>query len=240
MLPGFSRRTRWWGTVAVCLLGATLRATPYLAGFDPVVLLPPPPALGEPEDRADRRATAAVHAIRTAADETRGRAEAHVTVFDFAAVIGPGFQPGRRPRTAALFAAVECEAKAVIERAKATWRRPRPRVDDPALVEAAGDPAKSPGYPSGHATRGALYALLLAELFPARRDALLARGREIGWTRVTLGVHTPLDIQAGRVLGQGLAQALLADPGFRADLAAAGRECQDLLPPASGVPVTSS
>jgi len=213
------------GLLALMLAAGTLRAAgPYLGAFDPVGLLPPPPVLGEPEDRADRQATATVYATRTPADVARGRDEHHVTVFLFAPVLGPQFRPGRYPRTEALFAEVEAETKAVVNRAKNTWHRPRPFVADPVRFAEPGDPEKSPGYPSGHSTRGALLALLLAELFPDRRGALLAWGGAIGWTRVQIGVHTPFDIQGGRVLGQTLAHAFLASSAFQADLAAARRE----------------
>lgn len=209
------------GLLALLLAaGALPAAEPYLRGFDPLVLLPPPPAAGGPEDRADRQSTVSVYATRTPADVARGRDEHHVTIFHFASVIGPQFQPGKFPRTEALFAEVEVETKQIVNVAKNTWRRPRPFVADPARFAEPGDPEKSPGYPSGHSTRGTVLALLLAELFPDRRAELASRGREIGWTRVVIGVHTPLDIQAGLVLGQALAAAFLSRPEFQADLAA--------------------
>ena len=213
------------GLLALMLAAGTLRAAgPYLGAFDPVGLLPPPPVLGEPEDRADRQATATVYATRTPADVARGRDEHHVTVFLFAPVLGPQFRPGRYPRTEALFAEVEAETKAVVNRAKNTWHRPRPFVADPVRFAEPGDPEKSPGYPSGHSTRGTVFALLLAELFPAQREALIAKGREVGWLRVQGGVHYPTDIYAGRVLGQALARDFLMNPAFRSDLAAAKAE----------------
>ncbi len=72
-----------------------------------------------------------------------------------------------------------------------------------------------------------MYALILAELAPEHRDALLDRGREIGWDRVVAGLHHPSDIIAGRVLGQALAQSLLADPKFRAQLVELKTEMHD-------------
>ena len=72
---------------------------------------------------------------------------------------------------------------------------------------------------SGHSTRGTLFALLLAELLPEKRDAILDKGRESGWLRVLGGVHYPTDVFAGRVLGQGLAREFLASPAFQHDFA---------------------
>lgn len=79
-------------------------------------------------------------------------------------------------------------------------------------------------YPSGHSTRGTVFAFVLAELFPAQREAILARGREAGWLRVQGGVHYPSDILAGRVLGLAIGHALMRSPAFQADLAAARAE----------------
>ena len=60
---------------------------------------------------------------------------------------------------------------------------------------------------------------------PSRGD--LERGREIGWDRVVAGLHHPTDIYAGRVLGQALAESLLADPKFQAELVQLKKEFSD-------------
>jgi acid phosphatase (class A) len=208
----------------VLSVSAARAVGPYLHGFDPIALLPPPPALGSAEDRADRDSTFRIYGARTPADIARGKAEHKVTIFAFASAIGPGLKPGRYPLLEALFSDVEAEAKPVIDEGKNRWGRPRPNVADPERFADPGDPEKSPGYPSGHSTRGTLLALILAEVFPGQRTAILEKGKLIGWTRVEIGVHTPLDIYAGRVLGQALAQAFLRDAVFRQDLAAVKAE----------------
>jgi acid phosphatase (class A) len=206
-------------------LTAPLRAAgPYLHGFDAAALLPPPPALHDAEDMADRDSTFQVYNARTPEEVARGKAERRWTLFAFAPAIGPEFQPGRFPIVEVLFKDVGDETEAVVGRAKDAWGRPRPSVDDPARFSDPGDPIRSPSYPSGHSTRGTVFAILLAEIFPDRRAQILEKGRAIGWVRVEIGVHTPLDIYAGRVLGQALAQAFLRDPRFQKDLAAAKAE----------------
>lgn len=79
-------------------------------------------------------------------------------------------------------------------------------------------------YPSGHSTRGTVFATVLAELFPDKRDALLAKGWESGWLRVIGGVHYASDVYAGRVLGKAVARELLKNPRFQADMEAAKAE----------------
>jgi acid phosphatase (class A) len=173
---------------------------------------------------ADRESAFREYGRRTQAEVALGKAEHKVTLAAFAPVVGPGFKPGRYPLLVAMFADLDAEAKAAVDPAKEKWKRPRPYVLDAARFSEPGDPEKSPGYPSGHSTRGTLFSLILAEIFPERREEILAKGRLIGWTRVEIGVHTPLVIYAGRVVGQALAQALLADPGFQRDLASVKAE----------------
>jgi acid phosphatase (class A) len=231
-------RFTWPGALvlagALCLLSAAAplcAAGPYLHGFDPIALLPPPPPLGTAEDVADRESTLRIYTARTPEEIARGKSEHTVTIFAFTPAIGPFFLPGKFPKTEALFREVEAETKKIVNTAKNTWKRPRPFVADPARFTEPGDPEKSPGYPSGHSTRGTAFALLLAEIFPERREAILAKGRDIGWVRVEIGVHTPLDIYGGRVLGQALAREFLHSPAFQADLAAARAEVAADSPP---------
>jgi acid phosphatase (class A) len=208
----------------LALAGPLQAGGPYLHGFDALALLPPPPALHSAEDAADRASTFAIYTARTPEDVARGRAEHKVSLWAFTPAVGPFFQPGRFPKLEALLREAEAEVKPVVDGAKDTWKRPRPFVADPARFSEPGDPEKSPGYPSGHSTRGTFLALILADVFPEQAEAILAKGRLIGWTRVEIGVHTPLDIYAGRVLGRALAEKMMADPAFAADLAAAKAE----------------
>jgi acid phosphatase (class A) len=104
------------------------------------------------------------------------------------------------------------------------WQRRRPYQMDEHLSLGRLEP--SYGYPSGHSTRGMVQALLLAELFPEQRDAILAIGRNIGWDRVLIGKHFPTDIYAGRVLAQAIVREFLASPAFQRDLADAKAEAQ--------------
>ena len=111
-----------------------------------------------------------------------------------------------------------------LDTAKGYWKRQRPYETDTRL--SLGSPESSFGYPSGHSTRGTVYALLLEELFPDRKEAILAIGRDVGWDRVLIGKHFPTDIYAGRVLGQAIVRELLASPAFQHDLAEAKGETQ--------------
>jgi acid phosphatase (class A) len=193
------------------------------AAIDAVQLVPAPPARGSVEDKLDFDDTLAAHRTATPEEIARGHDENKLTIFHFAPAIGAWFVPGRFPKTEALFKQVEAEAKGVTDDAKNYFKRPRPYHVAPDLFPHSiehEDPTHY-SYPSGHSTRGTVFALLLAELFPDKRDALIAKSRETGWLRVQGGVHYPQDIFAGRVLGQALARAFLANPKFQRELMAA-------------------
>ncbi|MGJ3627101.1 hypothetical protein AB5I41_09570 [Sphingomonas sp. MMS24-JH45] len=44
--------------------------------------------------------------------------------------------------------------------------------------------------------------MALAEVFPARRASLLARGARYGDNRVVCGVHHPIDVERGRAVAR--------------------------------------
>lgn len=187
--------------------------------------LPAPSAPGSAEDKADYAATDRAYAARSAADFEQARREEKFNAFDFAPVIGKGFQADKLPHVAALFKEAEQETKAAVDLSKNHWKRPRPCPPD---SECASDPEKAArksfGYPSGHSSRATVDAVLLAQLFPQDADALMQHARDIGWRRVVKGVHTLQDIYAGREFGQALATGMLASPAMQHDLAAARDE----------------
>lgn len=202
-----------------------LRAAPasYLADghTDALTLLSAPPTAGSAEDKADLEAAYAVASKATPEEVSRSKDQIKLTIFHFAPEVGPWFRARKFPKLEALFTEVETETKAVTSKGKKAWQRERPYIIDPVRFPHAIEHEKATdySYPSGHSTRGTVFALLLAEIFPLQRDALIAKGRAIGWGRVQGGVHYPTDIYAGRVLGQALARDFLASPAFQSDLA---------------------
>jgi acid phosphatase (class A) len=214
--------------VALALFLATslLAQEKYLAAGHPngSVLLAPAPLPNSAEQAADMASARAVFNGRTPKEEARANKLAVLTIFNFASAIGPFFKEEKFPKTAAFFVKLKPEIKPAIDATKNSWKRKRPYELDPAL--ALGKPEASTGYPSGHSTIGTIHALLLAELFPDKRDAILAIGREIGWSRVIIGKHFPTDVHAGRVLGQAIVRELLASPAFQRDFAEIKAEVQ--------------
>ncbi len=212
------------------VVAAPLRAAEakYLAPGQPdaIALLAPPTAVESSEGRFELEVVFTAHTTGAADALARAAAENTLTIFHFAPAIGPWFQPGKLPKTEALFKQVEAEAKKVTDDTKKIFKHPRPYHVAPARFPHAiehEDPTHY-SYPSGHSTRGTVFAALLADLFPEKRAALLEKGRDTGWLRVVGGVHYSEDVFAGRVLGQALVREFQRSEKFKADLAAARAE----------------
>ncbi|NVM79049.1 autotransporter-associated beta strand protein [Duganella sp. SG902] len=83
----------------------------------------------------------------------------------------------------------------------------------PALVPAkSGTPATDGGFTSGHSAEAERDAVAMAYAVPERYQEMLSRGLELGESRILAGMHSPLDVISGRILGLASAAANLADP----------------------------
>jgi membrane-associated phospholipid phosphatase len=91
---------------------------------------------------------------------------------------------------------------------KYTYLELRPSMADPTITTVFANPAH-PGYPSGHACASQAAATVLSYLFPADATALQAMGTDAGNSTFDAGIHTPLDVQQGFVLGQAVGNAVI-------------------------------
>ncbi len=196
----------------------------YLSAGKPdvIALLPPPPLPGSPEQDADMAEVRSVVHAATTGDVNVAISQRKFSIESFAPAIGAFFQPGKLPKTDAFFKNVQSDAESVTDNSKDYYKRPRPFVLDPGL--ASGKLEKSYSYPSGHSTESMVLALVLADLFPDKRDGILAEARSIGWHRVEIGRHYPTDIYAGRVLAQAIVCEMKKSDRFQTDFAAAKAE----------------
>lgn len=188
-----------------------------------VELLPPPPLAGSAPATADMDAVLKAQITRTDAEVARGKSEVKLSPTAFQSVLGPDFTDQNFPHIFALLDDVGQDSKLFSSKAKDIFARPRPRFVD-SHVRPAVDGDDDPAYPSGHATRGMLWARVLSDIAPEKKDALLDRGEEIGWDRVIIGVHYPSDVYAGEVLGQAIARNLRNNEEFQMRFAEAKQE----------------
>jgi len=173
---------------------------PETAEPDWAALIGPFPAAGSPRDDQDLAALLRLQASRTPADVERIQGGEHLGLESFSAALGDGFDPGRYPLTASLLAKAGRDVKDVVEPLKDRFGRPRPCLSHPE-VHPVSACREGFSYPSFHAARGVLFAMLLADLVPERAPALQARGLQIGGDRALGGMHYPSDVLAGQRLG---------------------------------------
>ncbi|GAB2665680.1 hypothetical protein GCM10027169_29760 [Gordonia jinhuaensis] len=88
---------------------------------------------------------------------------------------------------------------------------------------------RDPSYPSGHTTQAYWKGLLLADWLPELGPQILTRSSDIGNARIVLGVHYPLDVIGGRMMGQAIAADRLADPAFNRLVDEAGVQLRTVL-----------
>jgi acid phosphatase (class A) len=211
-------------SLAVAVFPLYAAETQYLPDGKPdaIALLAPPPLPGSPEQIADLDEVRTVYHAASSNDMAMAYSEKKFSIFNFTPAIGDFFQPGKFPNTEAFFERVQKQAETVTDQAKDYYRRPRPFTVDPSLAN--GKLEKSFSYPSGHSTESMVLALVLADLFPDKHDAIIAKARSIGWHRVEIARHYMTDIYAGRVLAQAIVREMKKNPDFQKDFAEAQAE----------------
>jgi len=180
--------------------------------------VPAAPADGSAQDKADFGTLYDWQARRTADQCARARTQmSHSYEVFFGKMNLFGAQTPAQ--VTSFFRNVGEDSVAAHKYLKDAYQRPRPFVRDagikPCLPRVAGF-----GYPSGHATMARLFALILADLMPARRSEFLGIADEAGLNRVISGVHHPTDVAAGKTLADVLHKELVKTPQFAADLRA--------------------
>jgi len=211
-------------------------SVPYLeqARLNLPLLLGPPPAQESTETQAELQLLEQAERERTSEQARAAAADSERSAFRFANVMGAGFTADRLPLTAALLAEAADEAEQAVHRAKEHFARPRPYAVDHslhAIIKKGDGKGDKPGaaYPSGHSTFAYVTAILLAQLVPEKSDAIFARAADFAHNRIVAGVHYPSDVAAGRISGTVVANLLLQDPRFQADLTLARAETRQAL-----------
>lgn len=195
-------------------------------------IVPPPPPRGSQTEKDEiaeilkARAAVSPQALALAVHD-----DAVEDASIFAAVIGPGWNLDKLPKTKFLIDHVMDVDRADSGDVKKYFHRSRPWIVDPRVQTCAphesGPAANS--YPSGHAMLAFELGVVLASLMPNHAQAILARANLYSENRILCGFHFRSDVTAGEQFGSVLAVEMLKHPVFhgwfkdaQAELKAAG------------------
>ncbi len=148
-----------------------------------------------------------------------------------------GYKDGALPKTKALLNKESGRAagkNASSNPSKNHFDFPRPylvtdrifRFDNP---EGDAYASTSGSFPSGHTSQAYWQGTLLATMVPERFDEILARTAQASHNRLVMGVHYPLDVVGGRMMGQRIAAYRWNDAEFRPLLTEAASEIRTYL-----------
>ena len=194
-------------------------------------LLPPPPAEGSAAFALDLDVSGSSIALRGTPrwEQAYMDADLHfpAAVEGFSEVIGVPITEEDTPRLYLLLRRTLTDAGLSTYAAKDHYTRKRPFMINGEQICTPDEREMLIGdgsYPSGHTAIGWAWALILCEIFPEHTDAILARGRAFGESRMICNVHWQSDVNEGRFMGAATVARLHAEPAFLADLEAAKNE----------------
>lgn len=195
----------------------------YLSRTDYGQELSPPPAVHSPEWQRDVDAVIAAQQNYKPSDLIKAKFERDLRPEITAMALGKNFTRTSKPKTFALIDRTEKDCRSAVEESKVYWNTRRPYEMDPGvkiLVPAHANRA----YPSGHTACARVVADVLADLYPAKRGALMRRANEIARHRVLAGMHYPHDLTGGRELAALLYRDMQDSAQYQSDFAAARTE----------------
>ncbi len=219
-----------WVAALAGLVVAGCAGAPYLAkgAYDARKAVPPAPVAGSDLDRLDRATFLATRQLKDTPRWSLAQQDAREARIMDAYSCALGVTASRRttPRLAAMLRRLGRDVRPAISAPKRLYDRKRPyQVDRGAICARSGMiVAMTSDYPSGHTTWGWSVGLVLAKAQPDRADAILARAKAYGESRVVCGVHNASSVEAGRINATALVDALSASPQFQADLRAVSAE----------------
>lgn len=231
----------WKLAVLAGAAGIAVAAAPQATTFlDPGYLnladvIPPAPIPEEARGVADREVFKLTRALKgtprwdMAIADVPGDTASMMRGFSCATRIV--MTPTNAPRTAALLEQASRDSRRETNQLKAFYKKKRPfLIDSGETCEPQTDAlAQSYDYPSGHATRGWTWGLVLAEVLHERAGPILARARAYGESRIVCGVHNMSAVEAGRMVASSTLAVVRTERAY-ADMGGAARAERAALP----------
>ncbi len=191
--------------------------------FDYAALLPRPTPTKSAMTRAEGDLLLAIRAEASQTALDRAKNDDKINWEKMAAEVVPGFDVAKHPKTRAFMKKVNDDCGTATKASKDDFNRDRPAAQDDRISMLLDMPT-SRSYPSGHSTHAMLWARMLSELAPAKKDEFRTVARRVALGRVIAGVHYPTDVISGMALGDAVADALMKSGAFQRDLEEARAE----------------
>jgi acid phosphatase (class A) len=195
------------------------------ASVEPTRLLPTPPAAGSPAEALELvQLHQLIKGTSAARMEQAKWDDEHEDPAIFDNVIGTSLKA--LPATWSLLLTIQNDSGIAGNLAKKHFGRIRPWGADATLPNCDAGKGKKPlgSYPSGHSVLGFSVGYALAQLVPAKSQAILDRAADYALSREICGVHFRSDAGASQVIGTYVAANILADPRMQSRVAAARTE----------------
>lgn len=217
------------GAAGIAIAAAPQSPTFLDAGYLNLIdVVLPAPIPQEPRGIADREVFKATRALKgtprwtMAIADVPGDTASMMRGFACAARIN--MTPTNAPKTAALLEKASRDTARETNELKAFYKKKRPfLLDSGETCEPQTDElATSYDYPSGHATRGWTWGLILAEVLHERAAPILARARAYGESRIVCGVHNMSAVEAGRMSASSTMAVVRTEQAY-GDMVAASR-----------------
>jgi len=206
-------RTALPAVLALALLAAAPASAKECPPLDPVplkLLLVPPPADDSPISTAELHELQDLQALRTRQQEEHAGGDHQQSIERFLGeidIIVPDRPPNKPTVALDFFKCIHDATETAIDEAKFAFNRTRPYKYPNnglhPLKEIGGD--DKPAYPSGHAAYGTVVGLILAEMLPENKAAIIKRIEDYGYSRLVSGVHFRSDVYAGQLAGAAIA-----------------------------------
>jgi acid phosphatase (class A) len=194
-------------------------------------LVPPPPVAGSAAMARDEEANRNILSLNGSPRWQMAMNDAVLTfptvAQTFSCALNLPVSDAQTPKLMALLRKTLIDTGRATSEAKRLYQRARPFTVNgkPTCTPNSEEGLRRDGsYPSGHTSIGWAFGLVLSEVAPEQANAVLARGRAFGQSRMVCNVHWQSDVEQGQMVGAAVVARLHAEPAFRADVAAAQAE----------------
>jgi acid phosphatase (class A) len=209
------------------LLPQLALAAPIKPYFDASQL--PPTLLAAPLDPRTTAGKEQVDAVlakqkNLPSEEVEGaRSEIKMWADILVAPVLPKLTREAYPKTFNLLDRAGVTAKKANDAFKDYWHIDRPYVVDSHIIPYVDKPTNF-AYPSGHTSGSFVWAHILGQLIPEKRDAFYAQAEHIAQHRVMVGLHYPQDLRGGKELAFIVMGGLLQNTKYQREFEAAREE----------------